>query len=300
MPELPEVETIRRMVERSLISRQITAVELRLPKLMRDSPLPDLSAVVGQMITGARRQAKVLIIDLSNGLSLLVHFKLSGQLAIERPDGSREVAGHPVPNPTGPLPHKATHLDLRFDDGTVVWYSDIRQFSWLRLMPTDSVQPALAAFGFGPEAMDEAVVLDALRAVAPRRRVPIKTVLLDQTVIAGLGNIYADEALFAAGIHPATPANEVSRSRLATLARTIPWALEQGLAQGGAKIINNRAHPIDGFPAVHGREGEPCFICGTTVEKTRVGARGTYFCPHCQRTPRARTTGGSRSRPSPS
>jgi formamidopyrimidine-DNA glycosylase len=282
VPELPEVETIRRLVERHLVGRRITDVDLRLPKLMRDSPCPDLSVIAGQTIAAARRQAKVLVLDLSNGWSLLVHFKLSGQLAIERPDGSRDVAGHPVPDPTGPFPHKATHLELRFDDGTIVWYSDIRQFSWLRLMPTGDVEAALTAFGFGPEALDEAVVLWALKAVAPRRRIPIKTVLLDQTVIAGLGNIYADEALFAAGIHPGTPANEVSRPRLAKLARSIPWALEQGLAQGGAKIVNNKARPIDGFPAVHGRQGEPCFTCGTTVEKIRVGARGTYFCPTCQ------------------
>lgn len=289
MPELPEVETIRRLIERFLVGHRITSVDLHLPKLMRDSPLPDLHAITGQTITGARRHAKVLVLNLSNGLSLLVHFKLSGQLAIERPDGTRAVAGHPVPDPAGPYPHKATHLDLRFDDGTVVWYSDLRQFSWLRLMPSEDVEAALIEFGFGPDAIHEAVVLQALKTFAPRRRVPIKVVLLDQAVVAGLGNIYADEALFAAGVHPAMPANELSRPRIARLARFIPWALEQGLAQGGAKIVNNRARPIDRFPAVHGRQGEPCFTCGTTIEKTRVGARGTYFCPNCQKPPRART-----------
>lgn len=286
MPELPEVETIRRLVETHLAGHRITAVDLRLPKLLRDSPLPDMQTITGQTIVRVRRQAKVLVVDLSNGLSLLVHFKLSGQLAIDLPDGTRHMAGHPVPDPAGPLPHKATHLDLRFENGTVAWYSDIRQFSWLRLMPTEDVEMALAEFGFGPEGLDRVAVLDALRDAAPRRRIPIKTVLLDQSVIAGLGNIYADEALFAARIHPEAPANELSRNRLGKLAETIPWALEQGLAQGGAKIINNRAQPIDGFPAVHGRKAEPCFVCGTPVEKIRVGARGTYFCPTCQRMPR--------------
>lgn len=290
MPELPEVETIRRLVETNLVGRRITRIDLGLPKLMRSSPLPDLDAIVGESVVRARRQAKILVLDFSNGLSLLAHFKLSGQLAIQRPDGERHVAGHPVPAPGGIYPHKATHIDLRFDDGTTVWYSDIRQFSWLRLMPTGDVACALAEFCFGPDALDQATVFAVLTRTAQRRRVPIKTLLLDQTVMAGLGNIYTDEALFAAGIHPAAPANEVSRARLARLSAAIPWSLEQGIAQGGARIVNNVAQPVDGFPAVHGRLGQPCFACGTAIEKTRVGARGTYFCPRCQKMPRKKPT----------
>jgi formamidopyrimidine-DNA glycosylase len=284
VPELPEVETARRHVERHLSGLAVSCVVRRLPKLMRDSPIPDPNVLVGERVLGARRRAKVLVIDFTNDLSLLVHFKLAGQWAIFLPDGSRVVAGHPVPAPDGPYPHKSTHAEFHFSDGTVVYYSDIRQFGWWRMIPTDAVTDALAAFGFGPEGIDE-LDATALSGVMARRGIPIKTLLLDQSFIAGLGNIYVDEVLHSARVHPATPAKALSeRERLAALS-AIPWALEEGIKQGGAKIIHSRTFPVDNFPAVHGREGEPCFRCGATIEKTRVGQRGTYFCPTCQPMP---------------
>jgi formamidopyrimidine-DNA glycosylase len=285
VPELPEVETVRRSIERHLMGLTIASVEVRLPKLLRDSPLPDAQVLVGERVIGARRRAKVLAIDFTRDLSLLLHFKLAGPWAIFLPDGTRVIAGHPVPAPDGPYPHKSTHAEIRCTDGTIVFYSDIRQFGWWRLMPTSGVDEAIAAFGFGPEGLGGELDADALSAVMARRGIPIKTLLLDQTFIAGLGNICVDEALHSARVHPARPAKALDeRERLATLA-AIPWALEEGLKQGGAKIIRSRAFPIENFPAVHGREGEPCFRCGTTIEKTRVGQRGTYFCPTCQPAP---------------
>ncbi|HEU0113288.1 MAG TPA: bifunctional DNA-formamidopyrimidine glycosylase/DNA-(apurinic or apyrimidinic site) lyase [Thermomicrobiales bacterium] len=283
MPELPEVETMRRIVERELAGRELAAVEVRLPKLLRDSPMPDLTALAGRRVLGARRRAKVLVIDWSGDLTLLAHFKLAGQLAVVHPDGSRQVAGHPVPAPDGDYPHKATHVVFRFADGTVLYHSDIRQFGWLRLMPTADADRALAAFGFGEEGVGpDAIPAEVLRARLARRRIPIKQALLDQAVVAGLGNIYVDEALHHAGIHPARPANALTDDEFARLHTAIPWALERGIEQGGAKIVHGRAYPVDGFPAVHGREGEPCFRCGAAIVKTRVGGRGTYFCPVCQ------------------
>ncbi len=286
MPELPEVETARRLVERYLTGLSVACVENRRPKIMRDSPIPDPGVLVGERVLGARRRAKVLVIDFTNDLSLLIHFKLAGQWAIFLPDGTRAVAGHPIPAPDGTFPHKSTHAEFHFTDGTIVYYSDIRQFGWWRLLPTGAVADAIAAFGFGPEGVDE-LDATALSAVMARRGIPIKTLLLDQAFIAGLGNIYVDEVLHSARVHPARPAKALSaRERLATLS-AIPWALEEGIKQGGAKIIHARAFPIEIFPAVHGREGEPCFRCGATIEKTRVGQRGTYFCPTCQRAPRS-------------
>src|SRR5215203_3714608 len=151
MPELPEVETARRIVERELVGRRIIAVSLRLPKLFRDSEIPEPEAMLGQTIVGARRRAKVLAIEFDGDLTLLVHFKLAGQLAVIHPDGTRSIAGHPVPKPDGDYPHKATHFDLRFDDGTIAWFSDIRQFGWYRLMPSGHVAAAFDTFAFGPE-----------------------------------------------------------------------------------------------------------------------------------------------------
>ena len=290
MPELPEVETARRIVERRLLGKTVGEVVVRLPKLLRTSPIPTLDPLVGRTVSGARRRAKVLVIDFTEDLSLLIHFKLAGQISVHAPDRSREFAGHPIPDPAGPYPHKTTHIELHFTDGTICYLSDVRQFGWLRLMPSDAVDAALAELGFGPEAVGADRLSDQeLAARLAKRRVPIKTVLLDQKVIAGIGNIYVDEALHRARIHPRTPARELCSNRVAALNQAIAWALEMGISQAGAKIVHNKARPIDGFPEVHGRGGETCPVCGTTVEKIRVGARGTYFCPACQPEPPAKS-----------
>jgi formamidopyrimidine-DNA glycosylase len=286
MPELPEVETIRRIVERELVGRILTGIDLTLPKLLRDSPMPTLDLLLGRTLESVDRRAKVLVTNWSGDLSVLTHFKLAGQLAVRRPDGTMVVAGHPVPNPEGDYPHKATHLTLQFDDGTIVYYSDIRQFGWWRLMPTEDVPEALAAFQFGPEGIDgDGFDRDEFANRLARRRIAIKPALLDQRVVAGLGNIYVDEALHRAHIHPATPANRLTGNQIEALHEAIGWALERGIEQGGAEIRHGKAYPRDGFPAIHARESEPCMTCGTAIVKTTVGGRGTYFCPTCQPAP---------------
>jgi formamidopyrimidine-DNA glycosylase len=286
MPELPEVETLRRIVERELVGLKLARIQLTLPKLLRDSPLPDLDLLVGHTLLAAERRAKVLITHWSGDLSVLTHFKLAGQLAVVRPDGRRIVAGHPVPDPEGDLPHKSTHLTLTFDDGTIVYYSDLRQFGWWRLMPSDDVEATLAAFAFGPEGTGgDGFDRDELAERLSRRRIAIKPALLDQRVVAGLGNIYVDEALHRAHIHPGRPANSLSAAEVRALHQAIGWALVRGIEQGGADIRRGRAYPRDGFPAVHARKDEPCMRCGTPIIKTTLGGRGTYFCPVCQPEP---------------
>lgn len=283
MPELPEVETIRRMVERELVGLTLQGVELTLPKLMRDSSLPALDMLIGHTLLRAERRAKVLVTHWSGDLSLLTHFKLAGQLAVVRPDGRRLVSGHPVPDPEAVLPHKSTHLTLRFTDGTIVYYSDIRQFGWWRLMPSADVDAALAAFRFGPEGTGaDGFDRDDFARQLARRRIAVKPALLDQRIVAGLGNIYVDEALHRARIHPVRPANSLSEEEVARLHEAVGWALERGIEQGGAAIRRGKAYPRDGFPAVHARKDEPCTTCGTTIVKIQLGGRGTYFCPVCQ------------------
>ncbi len=259
---------------------------VRLPKLLRFSPIPTLEPLVGARVRGARRRAKVLLIDFDNQLTLAIHLKLDGQVAVIRPDGTRYVAGHPVPNPDGPYPHKSTHIEFQFDDGTVMYLSDIRQFGWLRLQPAAEVDALLASLSLGPEATgsDGMTAAELGRRLA-RRSIAIKPALLDQKVIAGLGNIYVDEALHFAHIHPTTPANSLDARAIERLWEGIRWAMKRGIEQGGAKIVHGKAYPVDGFPAVHAREGEPCLTCGTPIEKIRVGGRGTYFCPVCQPEP---------------
>ncbi len=300
MPELPEVETMRRIVERELVGRPVETIDLRLPKLMRGSPLPSLEVLLGRRPLAARRRAKVLIVDWEGGWSWLAHFKLAGQLAVEHASGERHVAGHPVPDPAGSYPHKATHLIMGFGGGTTLYHSDLRQFGWLRLMPTGDVEAAIATFGFGPEGTGpEGIGRDDLGARLGRRRVPIKVALLDQRVVAGLGNIYVDEALHRAQLHPRRPANSLSGDELARLHEAIGWALDRGTEQGGAKIVHNWAYPLDGFPQVHARENEPCLSCGGAIVKVRVGGRGTYLCEGCQGDEGRRSeVGGRRSQES--
>lgn len=287
MPELPEVETCRRIIERELTGRVVSTVTVRLEKLLRFSPIPTLDPLIGRRVDGARRRAKILIVDFSGGLSLVIHLKLAGQIAVHRADGTRHTAGHPVPDPAGPYPHKTTHVELGFDDGSILYLSDVRQFGWLRLLPTAEVEALIATFKLGPDAIGADGGIDAaeLAARLKRRSIAIKLALLNQNVLGGVGNIYVDEALHRAKIHPATPANALSAEAVERLHEAIQWALDRGVEQGGAKIIHGKAHPIDGFPAVHGRKDEACPACDTIVIKTRVGTRGTYLCPTCQPEP---------------
>jgi formamidopyrimidine-DNA glycosylase len=236
-------------------------------------------------LLAADRRAKVLVTHWSGELSVLTHFKLAGQLAVLRPDGTRVIAGHPVPDPEGPYPHKATHLTLRFAE-TVVYYSDIRQFGWWRLMPTDAVEAALAQFRFGPEGTGtDGFTRDDLAVRLQRRRIAVKQALLDQRVVAGLGNIYVDEALHRAKLHPRRPANSLDQGEVTRLHEAIGWALDRGIEQGGAAIRRGKAYPRDGFPTVHARRDEPCTTCAMAIVKITLGGRGTYFCPTCQPEP---------------
>jgi formamidopyrimidine-DNA glycosylase len=277
---------MRRNIERYLIDRTVESVDVRLPKLLRDSPIPTLDPLVGTRLTEVRRRAKVLLLDFDDGLTLAMHCKLSGQITVAPPKDSPVMAGHPVPRVDDGYPHKTTHLIITFTDGSVLYYSDLRQFGWARLGDSETITAMGVAMGFGPEGIhDDAFDEQVLEAGLKRRRIPVKTALLDQRLVAGLGNIYVDEALHRARIHPSTPANGVPLERVPALREAITWALDEGLKQGGAKIIQNRAYPIDDFPAVHAREGELCPDCGATIIKVRVGQRGTYLCPVCQPLP---------------
>jgi formamidopyrimidine-DNA glycosylase len=284
MPELPEVETCRRIIERELTGRVVSSVTVRLPKLLRYSPIPTLDPLIGRRIEGARRRAKILIVDLSDDLSLVIHLKLAGQVSVHRAEGTRHTAGHPVPDPTGLYPHKTTHIELGFDDGSILYLSDVRQFGWLRLLPSGDVESLIATFKLGPDAIGEsgAIAATELGVRLKRRSVPIKLALLNQNVLGGVGNIYVDEALHRAKIHPATRANTLTEDEVIRLHEAVQWSLERGVEQGGARIIHGKAYPRDGFPAVHGRKDEACPVCGAVVIKTRVGTRGTYLCPTCQ------------------
>jgi formamidopyrimidine-DNA glycosylase len=284
VPELPEVETLRRDLTQTLIGRRIESVELRLPKLFRPADGLDLSLLEGRTVVGLRRRAKIMIWDLDGPVTLLVHLKLTGQIRHLAADGTELLhGGHPVPSYSTVLPHKATHVIFHLDDGSTLYLTDIRQFARLWLLPADLVDAFLAELKLGPEPLLEEFTRDYLAKVLKRRSVPIKTVLLDQSVISGIGNIYADESLWDAKIHPLQPANTLTPREVNRLHASIRSVLDYALREGVAFVPMGKAISDRDFPYAHGREGEPCRRCGKIIQKAWVGGRGTYWCPKCQR-----------------
>jgi len=282
VPELPEVETLRRALSATVVGRRITAIESQLPKLFVGPEEPE--ALVGGTVICLRRRAKFMIWDFSSRRALVMHLKLSGQL-VHRDDEGRNLAagGHPVPAFDTPLPHKATHAIMTFDDGSRLFVTDIRQFARLRVMPADEVPTFLEPFRFGPEPLSDEFGVDSLaRGLQRHRRLALKPALLEQRTVAGLGNIYVDESLWRAGLHPLRPAGGVTEEELERLHTAIRSVIDRAVTHGVAEILNGRASPNHDFPAVHGREGAACPRCGTTLEKLKVAQRGTYVCGTCQ------------------
>lgn len=280
MPELPEVETIRRALADRIVGLPIVAVDLRLPKLFLAG---DAATLMGSQVHEVRRVAKFLDWLLDDGRRLVLHLNLSGQIVHERRDGDRFAGGHPVPAFDAPLPQKTTRLILQFADGSRLFLSDVRTFAKARLLPGPDADAFLAAQRRGPDALLSPVdPADFVTTLRRRARTPIKAILLDQAVLAGIGNIYADEALHAAGIHPQRPAGALNDEEAGRLLREAKAVLALAVSDGVAKVRQGKAAPDAVLPRVHARRGEPCPRCGTPIEKTIVAQRGTYFCPTCQ------------------
>jgi formamidopyrimidine-DNA glycosylase len=275
MPELPEVETIRRQLAPHLEGRTIVAVEILDPRWTRPEP-PRLvqAALEGRRIQTIGRAGKYLAWELSGDLHLLVHLRMTGSLLL---------------NPTAEPSHTRVRFEL--DAGQRLVYVDPRRFGTGHVLPSAAARDAYLGQRIGIEPLTPEFTLAHLRAMARGRRAPVKSFVLDQRRIAGVGNIYADEALFRAQIHPLRPAGSLSRPQLSALRDAIEQALLAGIEAKGATIDDFRH--VDGARGsfqdrflVHRREGEPCPRCGTTIRKLVVGGRGTYVCEHCQVRPR--------------
>jgi len=291
MPELPEVETVRRGLERLLLGRRFTGVTALWPPSYTSAIGATGAGLIGAAVTGARRRGKALIVDLDSGYSLVAHLKMTGQLVFdERATQSHFGAGHPSDSLVDRLPDHSTRVIFELDDARL-YFNDQRKFGWIRLVPTAEVEAIDFIRKLGPEPFDSA--LDAAgfaRALARRRGTTVKAALLDQTVIAGVGNIYADEALWVAGIHPATRVSAVPADAPAKLLEAVRSVLRVGIDSGGSTDRNyvdaegHRGAYLD-FAAVFRREGTPCRRCGAIIQKIRVAGRGTHVCPRCQPAP---------------
>jgi len=281
LPELPEVETIRRAFAANFIGRTITRADLLLPKLFREGNSLDL---VGKKVLRVRRHAKFLITDFEDDWSLILHFNLAGQIAIDLVGGDRVFnGGHPVPAYGTPLPHRTTRLIVEFDNGTTLFLTDIRSFSNAWLLPTPLADDFLRTKERGPDAL-EANLTDEefLARLKKRGGTALKALLLDQHFLAGIGNIYADESMWAAYLHPLRTAGSLSLVEAHNLRVSIHDVLDYAITNGVAEVLNGKAISDTDFPRVHGRQGLPCYRCGTPIQRIRVTQRSTYFCPSCQ------------------
>lgn len=290
MPELPEVETVRIGLAALLPGKRIADVEYDWPKGFPNSAADIDAYLVGAHITEVKRRAKVLIIELDTKYSMVIHLKMTGQLVF-RGDQSFG-AGHPNHSLVGTLPDKSTRVTFTFEDGSKLFFNDQRKFGWIRLLPTAEV-PMIDFFQkVGPEPLaEDFTAKDFVVRLRRRNNSGIKAVLLDQTVVAGIGNIYADESLWAAKIHPLAKVADLSDAQLGNLYEGLVNVLRLSIEKGGSTDRNyvdaeGKRGSYLTFANVFRREGQPCPRCGTTIVKLRVAGRGTHICPRDQKLPK--------------
>jgi formamidopyrimidine-DNA glycosylase len=273
VPELPEVETIRRRLEPLLVGRRFDRVEILDSRLTRPHEPAEVAAELeDERVAALRRRGKYLVVEFESGRVLLIHLRMTGNLM------------HAAEPAADPDPHRRAVVTL--DNGSDVVYRDVRRFgTWLLVEPED-VDDYLGA-RVGAEPLERAFTSRLLASRLANRRAPVKAVLLDQRTLAGMGNIYVDEALWRARINPLTPARDVPSEAHAQLRKAIRAALDAGIRRQGATLRDYRQP--DGARGrmqhefkVYGRDGEPCDRCGTPIAKTRIAGRGTWYCPRCQ------------------
>lgn len=288
MPELPEVETVRRGLEKLIVGKVVENATNDNPKSFPNDPTVVSEFMINSIVVAVKRRAKVLLIELSTNYTLMTHLRMTGQLVFVGLE--RFGAGHPNNSLINLLPDKSTRVTIDFTDNSNLYFNDQRKFGWMKLLPTELVPEEPFMQKVGPEPLvPEFTDKIFLKRVKRRANTSIKAAILDQTVLAGVGNIYADESLWGAKIYPGTIVKNISDKKLKDLHREIIYVLNLSIEKGGSTDRNyvnaegKRGSYID-FARVFRQEGKPCPRCGTIVEKSRVAGRGTHFCPSCQKT----------------
>lgn len=275
MPELPEVETVARSLAPQVIGRRIVAVEkLDWERMVETHSAADFAAqIAGRQILAVGRRAKWLLVTLDESYTLAIHLRMSGSLIVRDPDAAPDIY---------------THLVLALDDGRRIFFADQRKFGRVRLL--DPAGLALLDAAHGPEPLGDGFSADALARILAGRRTKLKPLLLDQAVIAGIGNIYASEALWIARLHPLLPACATPAEQVPALHAAIRQVLAEAIANQGSSLRNyrnsygERGQNQDHF-RVYDREGQPCERCGEPILRSVIAQRSTFYCPRCQRLP---------------
>ena len=287
MPELPEVETVRRGLFERIVGKVIVNESHDTEKGFPNAEGDVAAFLIGAEVTDVRRRAKVLIIELSTQYALVIHLKMTGQLVFVSP-GDRFGAGHPNDSLIDALPDSSTRVTLTFTDGSQLFFNDQRKFGWMKLMPIAEVPNLPFMQKVGPEPLSpDFTEADFTARFARRKKSGIKAALLDQSVVAGIGNIYADETLWGAKVHPARRVETVTADEFAAMYREAREVMNLAIEKGGSSNKNyvnaegKKGSYMD-FARVFRREGQSCPRCGATIEKIRVAGRGTHYCPVCQ------------------
>ena len=272
MPELPEVETVRRGLEKLVLGRTIKTVQIRVPKMVKTDPEQFQVALPGQRIEAMRSRGKYLIFDFGQ-LVLISHLRMEGKYLL-----------FPAEVPT----NKHFHVFFQLDDGSTLVYQDVRKFGTFDLLRKEEEEAFFRAKKIGPEPHKETFKYAPFERSLLSSHKPIKPLLLEQKLVAGLGNIYVDEVLWAARVHPARPADGLKKAQMKRIHDETIRILELGIEKGGSTIRTYRnALGEDGtmqeYLQVYGMDGKPCPRCGASIEKIQLGGRGTHFCPRCQK-----------------
>lgn len=278
MPELPEVTTIVNQLDEVLKNKTITSVEIRLPKLF----IGDKEKIINKKILKVTRRAKMIIINLEGPLSIVVHLKMTGQLIYT--DKDLISFPNPIPFAGSSLPAKTTHVIIKLNEGTL-YFNDMRQFGWVKIV--NDAELKMIDEKHGPEPFSKEFTEEYLAKICGNWGRPIKILLLEQSKIAGIGNIYANEALWYAGISPMKRGREVTKIK--ELYESIKKVLEMGLKYKGSSAADEAFVDANGQPGqmqnhfmVYQKNGSPCPRCQKNITRGTIGGRGTFFCPKCQ------------------
>lgn len=280
MPELPEVETIRLGLEKYVVGHKIVGVDVRLPKMFDGDP----KDIIGSKVIAARRFGKGLVIDLSNGYSLAIHVKLTGQLIYRDPKTTKiQVSKAKV----GTVPNQFTHVIFKLDKDAVLYYNDQRRFGWIKVVLIDKVSDLPYFKGIGPEPFKD-LTYEKFKARVSISHLSIKPLIMDQKKIGGIGNIYANDALFLAGIDPRRKGHSLTEPEIKKLYKAIHTVMERGFKYGGASELSfvnllGQEGEYQRHSLVYGKKGKECPNGNGKIQKIFLGGRGTFFCETCQR-----------------